>query len=34
MRRLVREGCTPVDDMRMLADFLDYVITISERKDK
>ena len=30
MRRLVREGRTPTDEMRALADFLDYVITLSE----
>jgi len=30
MRRLVREGLTPVEDMRALADFLDYVIVMSE----
>ena len=30
MRRLVREGRTPEAEMRMLADFLDYVIVMSE----
>lgn len=31
MRRLVREKRTPEQDMRALADFLDYVILNSER---
>jgi hypothetical protein len=33
MRRLVREKRTPEQDMRALADFLDYVILQSERAD-
>jgi len=31
MRRLVREKRTPEQDMRALADFLDYVILQSEQ---
>ena len=32
MRTLVREGRTPEQDLRTLADFLDYVILNSERQ--
>lgn len=32
MRRLVREKRTPEAEMRMLADFLDYVIEQSEAR--